>query len=93
MSTTEKIGANVRVIARARGLSLRAVSKAMGFNNEQVLYTRLSGVSRMSVTELERLADILSVSVVTLLSDPSTLIGSEKSWLPISAEQPQRVAA
>lgn len=92
MSTTERIGANVRTIARARGLSLRAIAKEMNFNNEQVLFTRLSGKSKMSVTELERLAAILDVPIDLLLRDPSRLLGSENLWLSVTADQTAQAA-
>lgn len=92
MSTTERIGTNVRTIARARGLSLRGIAKAMDFNNEQVLFTRLSGKSKMSVIELEKLAGILEVDVAVLLGDPSDLVGRTSGWWSVTADQSRQAA-
>lgn len=68
-------------------MSLRAVAKAMDFNNEQVLFTRLSGKTTMSVEELEKLAGVLEVEVSVLLSDPDGLLFDGRTWIRELADQ------
>lgn len=65
---------------------MRALSKRMGYNHEQVLYTRLSGETKMSVDELEQLAEILGVPAELLLSDPSTLLARTRAWVMADSE-------
>jgi transcriptional regulator with XRE-family HTH domain len=80
MKTVERVATNVRTIARNRGLTMKELSKRMGYRNEQILYTRLSGDSKMSVDELERAAEILDVAAEVLLSDPSELLSRMRGW-------------
>jgi len=80
MSTSKRVGTNVRTIARARGITIKELSKRMGYKNEQVLYTRLSGESKLSVDELEKLAEVLDTEAATLLSDISGLLVRTRGW-------------
>lgn len=80
MTTTEKLGRNVRTIARHQRITMKALSEAMGYKNVQVLYTRLSGESRTDIEEVERLAEILGTTVSVLLSDPSGLLIHQSTW-------------
>lgn len=92
MSTNQRIGTNVRIIAKARGMSLRAIAKAMKFNNEQVLFTRLSGKSKITAEEVARLAQILEVEVAVLFSDPDDLVGRTSGWWSVTADQTAQAA-
>ncbi len=93
VSASQRVGKNVKTVARARGISIRALSAAMGYKSEQVLHTRLSGVSKLSVDELDQLADILEVPVAVLLSDPSTLVGSNPLWSYVFPDETISAAA
>lgn len=86
MTTTERVAVNIRTIARGRGISMKNLAALMGWKNVQVLYTRLSGESKMSVDELDKFAEHLSTTPERLLSDPSTLLESISRWMMTSAE-------
>lgn len=92
MGTTERVAINVRTIARARGITMKSLAEGVGWKNVQVLYTRLSGVSKMKVEELDQIAEALGTTPERLLSDPSTLLESISRWMSITPELVSRAA-
>lgn len=69
MTTMERVARNVRVISKARGITMRELSSRMGYKNEQTLYARLSGHAKVSVEELEEFANQLDVTPSMLLAE------------------------
>jgi transcriptional regulator with XRE-family HTH domain len=56
-----RVGQNIRTVARYRGVSLKNVAEACGWS-QQALYERLRGGVKLSVDELQLIADVLGVT-------------------------------
>lgn len=64
--TDQRVAANVRAEMGRRALSQSALAERIGCT-QQSLSRRLTGRTSFSVSELDRIADALQVSVKTLL--------------------------
>lgn len=65
----QRIGHAVRVIARDKGITLKALAESLEMS-KQSFYDRLRGKTTLSVDDLDRLAEELEVPVGVLLDDP-----------------------
>lgn len=86
MSSTERVAANVRTIARARGIKLKDLAGRLGMS-EPVFYKRLKGDSRLTVEELEAIAENLNTTAGTLLADPSDLLERLSRWIHVRPDE------
>lgn len=80
----EKIGENIRIIRKSKGLTLQTLSKQIGISHQQL--SRIENGSGTSSVTLERIAVILGVDMKTLIDEPEATLHASvptiKNYIP-----------
>lgn len=79
----EIIGKNIRLYRKQKGQTLRSLSKQIGISYQQL--SRIENGAGTSTSTLERIADVLNVSIEKLLQEPEktkqSIFGETKCFL------------
>lgn len=87
----ELIGANIRIIRRARGMSQERLAGRMGFRF-QMMQKYESGASRLAVARLIQLADILDCHPMDFLTGVCNPVQKEQAiWQQVAKVTDYRV--
>lgn len=65
----EQVGRNIRAEAKRNGITIRALSEALGFTSEQQLHYRLAGKTAFTLDEFMAIAATLDTALADLLRD------------------------
>ena len=88
-SLSDEVAEEIRVLLTRRRMSQRRMAQALGVSPAWLNY-RLTGVQAIDLNDLERIADVLGVTVIDLLPSAKVRPNNRSTDLPVRMMSPTR---